>query len=233
MCGDPTFYEDAFRAFSKPSFNVSKMFKVSFIGEPATVDDGGPQREFFSLLIHGISKCRVYLVVGQSTLFLFMMSQGHRKQQVLCCWQYACYMPGSRRRTTSLLRKTCCWLHYIWCHSKWNLCRWHSRFWSQATSIEGIIKLLVCSFNPMPILHFHNFVKFSFLILDRRGNFRVCKRGVLGQGSPWMKLANHILCMFACCSWKIPVPMRSSWMKSRKRSVIFDSVVAMQRQHHQ
>ena len=41
---------DAFKAFSQPSFNVSKMLKVTFIGEGA-VDDGGPRREFFSILM--------------------------------------------------------------------------------------------------------------------------------------------------------------------------------------
>lgn len=43
-------FGDALRAFAKPSFNVSKMLKVTFIGE-ASVDDGGPRREFFSLLM--------------------------------------------------------------------------------------------------------------------------------------------------------------------------------------
>ncbi len=42
------------RAFSKPSFNVGKLLKVKFIGEVATVDDGGPRREFFSLLMKDI-----------------------------------------------------------------------------------------------------------------------------------------------------------------------------------
>lgn len=49
-----TLYADALRAFSKPTFNVSKLLKVCFIGEPATVDDGGPRREFFSLLIREV-----------------------------------------------------------------------------------------------------------------------------------------------------------------------------------
>ena len=39
---------DAFRAFSKPTFNCSKMLKVTFIGEES-VDDGGPRREFFQV----------------------------------------------------------------------------------------------------------------------------------------------------------------------------------------
>ena len=43
-------YSDAFKAFSQPSFNVSKMLKVTLIGEGA-VDDGGPRREFFSILM--------------------------------------------------------------------------------------------------------------------------------------------------------------------------------------
>lgn len=43
-------FTDAVRAFSKPCFNVSKMLKVVFIGE-ASVDEGGPRREFFRLLM--------------------------------------------------------------------------------------------------------------------------------------------------------------------------------------
>ena len=42
--------QDAFRAFSKASFSCSKMLKVTFIGE-ASVDEGGPRREFFQLLM--------------------------------------------------------------------------------------------------------------------------------------------------------------------------------------
>lgn len=33
---------------------MSKMLKVCFVGEPATIDDGGPRREFFSLLLREI-----------------------------------------------------------------------------------------------------------------------------------------------------------------------------------
>ena len=43
-------FSDAVRAFSRLSFNVSKMLKVTFLGEEA-VDDGGPRREFFSFLM--------------------------------------------------------------------------------------------------------------------------------------------------------------------------------------
>lgn len=43
-------FNDAFRAFSKPTFNVKKVLKVRFMADPGAVDDGGPRREFFSLL---------------------------------------------------------------------------------------------------------------------------------------------------------------------------------------
>ena len=43
-------FTDSLRAFSRPTFDVSKMLKVTFIGESA-VDDGGPRREFFQLLL--------------------------------------------------------------------------------------------------------------------------------------------------------------------------------------
>ncbi len=38
------------KAFSRANFNVSKMLRVVFIGEGG-VDDGGPRREFFSILM--------------------------------------------------------------------------------------------------------------------------------------------------------------------------------------
>lgn len=44
-------FQDAFSAYSRLSFNVNKVLKVKFIGEKGAVDDGGPRREFFSLLI--------------------------------------------------------------------------------------------------------------------------------------------------------------------------------------
>ena len=47
-------FNDAFRGFSKPMFNVSKPLKVSFIGEHA-VDSGGPRREFYQHLIPEIA----------------------------------------------------------------------------------------------------------------------------------------------------------------------------------
>ena len=43
-------FSDAMRAFSRATFNVSKMLKVVFVGEPS-VDDGGLRREFFQLLM--------------------------------------------------------------------------------------------------------------------------------------------------------------------------------------
>ena len=42
--------EDTLRAFSKPSFNVSKVLKVVFFAE-SSVDEGGPRREFFQLVM--------------------------------------------------------------------------------------------------------------------------------------------------------------------------------------
>lgn len=45
--------KDAFHQFSKESFDINKLIKVVFIGEEA-VDDGGPRREFFYLVIRDI-----------------------------------------------------------------------------------------------------------------------------------------------------------------------------------
>ena len=42
-------FDDAVWAFSRPTFNASKLLKVTFIGEGAV--DGGPRREFFNLLM--------------------------------------------------------------------------------------------------------------------------------------------------------------------------------------
>ncbi len=47
-------FEDSFRQFSKNSFDVTKMLKVVFVGESA-IDDGGPRREFFHLLLNAIT----------------------------------------------------------------------------------------------------------------------------------------------------------------------------------
>ncbi len=47
-------FEDAFRHFSKDSFDVTKILKVKFVGESA-IDDGGPRREFFKLIIPAIA----------------------------------------------------------------------------------------------------------------------------------------------------------------------------------
>ena len=42
--------KDTIKAFSRPTFDVSKILKVTFIPE-GSVDDGGPRREFFQLAI--------------------------------------------------------------------------------------------------------------------------------------------------------------------------------------
>ena len=51
-------FGDATRAFTKPSFDVSKMLKVHFIGEQAE-DEGGPRREFFQRLMKAAFQCQV------------------------------------------------------------------------------------------------------------------------------------------------------------------------------
>lgn len=43
-------FTDALRQFSRANFDVSKMLQVRFVGEEA-VDEGGPRREFFHLLM--------------------------------------------------------------------------------------------------------------------------------------------------------------------------------------
>ena len=52
-------FSDALRQFSKPTFDVSKLLQVWFIGEEA-VDEGGPRREFFNLLMHDIFKSELF-----------------------------------------------------------------------------------------------------------------------------------------------------------------------------
>ncbi|XP_006813139.2 uncharacterized protein LOC102800801, partial [Saccoglossus kowalevskii] len=53
-----TFWKTAVRAINRPDFLPNKLIKVSFIGESA-VDDGGPRREFCSLLINSVKTCGV------------------------------------------------------------------------------------------------------------------------------------------------------------------------------
>ena len=45
--------KDTLGAFSMPNFDVSKMLKVTFIGE-ASVDEGGPRREFFQISVREV-----------------------------------------------------------------------------------------------------------------------------------------------------------------------------------
>lgn len=52
-------FSDALRQFSKRSFDVSKMLQVRFIGEQA-VDEGGPRREFFHLLMQEVFKSPLF-----------------------------------------------------------------------------------------------------------------------------------------------------------------------------
>ena len=50
---------DTLNAFSRRSFDVSKMLKVVFISE-GSVDEGGPRREFFQLAVKEVLKCGSY-----------------------------------------------------------------------------------------------------------------------------------------------------------------------------
>ena len=48
-------FSDALRQYSRESFDCSKFLRIRFIGE-AAVDDGGPRREFFHLLLQEMFK---------------------------------------------------------------------------------------------------------------------------------------------------------------------------------
>lgn len=52
-------FSDALRQFSKESFAVNKMLKIIFVGE-AALDEGGPRREFFHLLMREIFKSSLF-----------------------------------------------------------------------------------------------------------------------------------------------------------------------------
>ena len=43
----------SYEAFSKSTFDMSKILTVVFVGEPS-VDEGGPRREFFRLALKEI-----------------------------------------------------------------------------------------------------------------------------------------------------------------------------------
>lgn len=52
--------EDATKQFNRDSFDISKLIRVTFIGESA-IDTGGPRREFFRLLsIALFSTCNLF-----------------------------------------------------------------------------------------------------------------------------------------------------------------------------
>lgn len=55
-------FSDALRTFSRLSFDPTKYLKVTFVGEPA-VDEGGPRRELFRLLIQAAT-CTSGLFAG-------------------------------------------------------------------------------------------------------------------------------------------------------------------------
>ena len=48
-------WKDAVRAISKPGFNPNRNVRVAFVGEEA-VDEGGPSREFFTLVLQKMSE---------------------------------------------------------------------------------------------------------------------------------------------------------------------------------
>lgn len=48
-------WKDAIRAISKPGFNPNRNVHVSFVGEQA-VDEGGPNREFYTLALQKMSE---------------------------------------------------------------------------------------------------------------------------------------------------------------------------------
>ncbi len=52
-------FADALRQFSKQAFDVSKTLRVRFVGE-AAVDEGGPRREFFHLLMQDTFKSALF-----------------------------------------------------------------------------------------------------------------------------------------------------------------------------
>ena len=52
-------FSNALRQFSRGSSDVSKMLQVRFVGEEA-VDEGGPHREFFHLLMTEIFKLSLF-----------------------------------------------------------------------------------------------------------------------------------------------------------------------------
>lgn len=52
-------FSDSLRQFCRKSFDVTKMLQVRFVGEEA-VDEGGPRREFFHLLLFEIFKSSLF-----------------------------------------------------------------------------------------------------------------------------------------------------------------------------
>ena len=48
-------WKDAIRAISKPGFNSNKHVRITFVGEEA-LDEGGPSREFYILVLQMMSQ---------------------------------------------------------------------------------------------------------------------------------------------------------------------------------
>ncbi|XP_046881785.1 uncharacterized protein LOC124471343 isoform X6 [Hypomesus transpacificus] len=72
----------AFKAMSSPSFCWKKSPKVEFVGEEGA-DYGGPQREFFRLLMQDVQQSGVF--EGPSKELLFTYHQGQEQKYLKSC----------------------------------------------------------------------------------------------------------------------------------------------------
>lgn len=113
---------DAIAQFERPSFDVSKLIRVHFIGKPA-VDTGDPRREFFRLFLQDLK--------SKSTLFqhtskgLIPLHNG----SLFWCIQ-------NDRRNPGCLCSPWWSTSAVFCTNNWQLHPWHISGWWSASMLR-------------------------------------------------------------------------------------------------
>ncbi|XP_062302074.1 G2/M phase-specific E3 ubiquitin-protein ligase-like [Osmerus eperlanus] len=98
----------AFKAMSSPSFCWKKSPKVEFVGEEGA-DYGGPQREFFRLLMQDVQQSGVFEGPSKELLFTYHQGQEEKYLKVGKCvgWSIVHGGPGLRALDKTLFACMC------------------------------------------------------------------------------------------------------------------------------
>jgi len=121
---------NAIAQFERPSFDVSKLIRVHFIGKPA-VDTGGPQREFFRFFLQDLK--------SKSSLFQHTyIERAHTPSQWLSVW---CIQ--NDRQNPGCLCSPWWSTSAVFCTNNWRLHPWQ-RNADLATHLhfEGVTRIL-------------------------------------------------------------------------------------------